>query len=52
MDIDIVLKPGDLWKVREKLLELGFNETSGSHLEKKGLHAVDGFNTMWGHEQK
>ena len=37
MDIDIVLKPGDLWKVREKLLELGFNETSGSHLGKKGF---------------
>ena len=37
MDIDIVLKPGDMWKVREKLLELGFNETSGSHLGKKGF---------------
>ena len=35
MDIDIVLKPGDMWKVREKLHELGFNETSGSHLGKK-----------------
>jgi predicted nucleotidyltransferase len=37
MDIDIVLKPGDLWKVRERLLELRFNETSGSHLGKKGF---------------
>ena len=37
MDIDIVLKPGDLWKVREKLLELRFNETSGSHLGEKGF---------------
>ena len=37
MDIDIVLKPGDLWKLREKLLELRFNETSGSHLGKKGF---------------
>ena len=37
MDIDVVLKPGDLWKVREKLLELRFNETSGSHLGEKGF---------------
>ena len=37
MDIDIVTKPGDLWMVREKLLELGFNETSGGHLGKKGF---------------
>jgi predicted nucleotidyltransferase len=37
MDIDVVLRPRDLWKVREKLLELGFNETSGGHLGKKGF---------------
>jgi len=37
LDIDIVLRPSDLWMVREKLLERGFNETSGGHLEKKGF---------------
>jgi len=37
MDIDVVLRPRDLWKVREKLLELGFSETSGGHLGKKGF---------------
>jgi hypothetical protein len=35
LDIDIVLRPSDLWMIREKLLERGFNETSGGHLEKK-----------------
>lgn len=43
MDIDIVLKASGFWKVREKLLELGFNETSGGHLGKKGFKkAVEG----------
>jgi predicted nucleotidyltransferase len=43
MDIDVVLRPGGLWKVRDKLLELGFNETSGGHLGKKGFKkAVEG----------
>lgn len=37
MDIDLVVKPEDLWKVRERLLELRFNETSGGHLAKKGF---------------
>jgi len=37
MDIDIVLTPGGFWKVREKLLQLGFNQTSGGHLGKKGF---------------
>jgi len=37
LDIDIVLRPSDLWMIREKLLERGFNETSGEHLEKKGF---------------
>jgi predicted nucleotidyltransferase len=37
MDIDIVLTPRGFWKVREKLLELGFNQTSGGHLGKKGF---------------
>jgi predicted nucleotidyltransferase len=37
LDIDIVLRPGDLWMVREKLLERGFNETFGGHLGKKGF---------------
>lgn len=35
LDIDIVLKPSDLWRVRERLLELGFNETSGTHSREK-----------------
>lgn len=43
MDIDIVLKESGFWKVRERLLELGFNETSGGHLGKKGFKkAVEG----------
>ena len=43
MDIDIVLRPSDLWMIREKLLQLGFNETSGGHLGKKGFKkAVEG----------
>lgn len=43
MDIDIVLKASEFWKVREKLMELGFNETSGGHLGKKGFKkAVEG----------
>lgn len=43
MDIDIVLRPGGLWKVREKLRQLGFTETSGGHLGKKGFKkAVEG----------
>lgn len=43
LDIDIVLKPSGLWKVREKLVELGFGETSGDHLGKKGFKkAVEG----------
>lgn len=37
MDIDVVLRPGGFWKIREKLQQLGFNETSGSHLGKKGF---------------
>jgi hypothetical protein len=37
MDIDVVLRPGGLWKVREKLLQLGFTETSRGHLGKKGF---------------
>jgi predicted nucleotidyltransferase len=37
MDIDIVLRPRDLWKIREWLLQLDFNETSGGHLGKKGF---------------
>lgn len=37
MDIDIVLRPGDIWRVRERLLGHGFNETSGGHLGKKGF---------------
>jgi len=42
MDIDIVLRPSGLWMVREKLFQLGFNETSGGHLGKKGFKkAVD-----------
>jgi predicted nucleotidyltransferase len=43
MDIDIVLRPSGLWMIREKLLQLGFNETSGGHLGKKGFKkAVEG----------
>ena len=43
MDIDIVLRPSDLWMIREKLLQLGFNETSGGHLGKKEFKkAVEG----------
>lgn len=43
LDIDVVLRPGGLWKVREKLLQLGFAETSGGHLGKKGFKkAVEG----------
>jgi hypothetical protein len=37
MDIDIVLKPDGFWKIRETLMRLGFNETSGAHLGKKGF---------------
>jgi predicted nucleotidyltransferase len=37
MDIDVVTTPGGLWKIREKLQSLGFNETSGGHLGKKGF---------------
>jgi len=46
MDIDIVLEPRDLWRVREKLLALGFNETSGGHLEKKGFKKATGEGTI------
>jgi len=43
MDIDVVLRPGGVWKVREKLRQLGFTETSGGHLGKKGFKkAVEG----------
>lgn len=43
MDIDIVLRPSGLWMIREKLLQLGFNETSGGHLGKKEFKkAVEG----------
>lgn len=43
LDIDVVLRPGGLWKVREKLRQLGFTETSGGHLGKKGFKkAVEG----------
>lgn len=43
MDIDVVLRPEGLWKVREKLRQLGFTETSGGHLGKKGFKkAVEG----------
>jgi len=43
MDIDVVLRPDGLWKVREKLRKLGFTETSGGHLGKKGFKkAVEG----------
>lgn len=42
MDIGIVLRPSGLWMIREKLLQLGFNETSGGHLGKKEFKkAVD-----------
>jgi len=37
LDIDVVLRPRDLWMIREKLLARGFNETSGGHLGKKGF---------------
>ena len=37
MDIDIVTRPSGLWKIRERLQQLGFNETSGGHLGKKGF---------------
>ncbi|HEX9906962.1 MAG TPA: nucleotidyltransferase [Thermoplasmata archaeon] len=43
MDIDIVLRPRGLWKVRERLSYLGFSETSGGHLGEKGFKkAVEG----------
>jgi predicted nucleotidyltransferase len=43
MDVDVVLRPAGLWKVRERLLQLGFTETSGGHLGKKGFKkAVEG----------
>lgn len=43
LDLDIVLRPSGLWKVREKLSLLGFTETSGGHLGKKGFKkAVEG----------
>ncbi|MGQ9587235.1 MAG: nucleotidyl transferase AbiEii/AbiGii toxin family protein [Thermoplasmata archaeon] len=37
MDIDIIVKSQDLWKVRDHLLRHGFNETSGGHLGKRGF---------------
>jgi predicted nucleotidyltransferase len=37
MDIDIVLEQSGFWKVRERLLQLGFNQTSGRHLGTKGF---------------
>ena len=37
LDIDVVLRPRDLWMIREKLLARGFNETSGGHLGRKGF---------------
>jgi predicted nucleotidyltransferase len=43
MDVDVLLRPRDLWKVRERLQQLGFTETSGGHLSKKGFKkAVEG----------
>jgi len=43
MDIDIVVRPEDLWKLRTELRELGFAETSSAHLGKKGFKkAVEG----------
>ena len=42
MDIDIVLRPSGFWVIRDRLLQLGFNETSGGHLGTKGFKkAVD-----------
>lgn len=35
LDIDLVIEPKDVWIIRERLLEDGFNETSGGHLDKK-----------------
>lgn len=37
MDIDVTTRPNDMWKIRGSLLRLGFNETSGTHLGKKGF---------------
>jgi len=37
MDIDIVVRARDIWRVRECLLRQGFNETSGGHLGRKGF---------------
>lgn len=43
MDVDVVLRPAGFWKVRERLLQQGFTETSGGHLGKKGFRkAVEG----------
>ncbi|MFY9605774.1 MAG: nucleotidyl transferase AbiEii/AbiGii toxin family protein [Thermoplasmata archaeon] len=43
MDIDVVVRPEDLWKVRKELRGLGFTETAGGHLRKKGFKkAVEG----------
>lgn len=36
-DIDIAVRPGDLFRLRSFLLGEGFSETSGEHLGKKGF---------------